>query len=197
MEYALLTMGLLLALAVLLAGSVVLHERAKEGTAAVPLLLPSSFDGLERDHVYRLWATLDTGYGSALSFDALTDDLKSKIRQLGFSEVLLAVEDPTDPRVWSFVARWGRDENAGVNEAPLHVYTVQPLAGLPESNFPPTTLTLDEGMTEAEAHAVTVALDREQEPSRLDAFSEVMITDFPLSGILLKARADTLRGSPP
>lgn len=179
-------MGLLIAIVALLAGTgVVLHERAKEG-ATLPLFLPSTFGGLVRDQVYRVWiknSDLDLG----------ETDLRQALLDRGFSEVFLAIEDPTDPRVWSLLARWDRDVPSGVNFPPVTIYRVEPIESLPADVAYPPIQGLDADLTDAEAHAVHVAIRREQDPDQLEGFSKIMIDDFPLAGVMLQARADALR----
>jgi hypothetical protein len=194
-------MGLLLAVVAFLAGAgLILHERAKEGTLAPPLLAPSTFEGVARDHVYRLWAKLERGYGEKVTDQGeLERDLSGKVIDLGFSEVLLAGEDPTDPHVWTFLARWGQDGSEGANAPPLAVYALEEVLDVPvlDASFPRPPMILDDDLTSDEAHAVAIALTEETDPVKLEAFSQAMIVDFPLAGMLLRGKAETIRLSSP
>jgi hypothetical protein len=187
-------MWLLLALGALVAGGVVWHEKAKAGTAIAPLLTPASFDGLAYDHVYRVWARLAAGYGEDTAYDALERDLSNKMEALGFSKVMLANEDPADPKIWTFIARWGREAPGAANVAPLGIYTLEEIADMPISRtYPaPPPAVLDTGLSFAEANAVKVALAKEVDVSRLYSFAQTLTGDFPVSQSLLQAKADIL-----
>lgn len=190
---------MLLALGAFFVGAgVILRERAKEGTIAPPLFAPPTFGGLATGGVYRLWATLERGYGDSRAHADLERELSDAVRAVGFSEVLLAGEDPSDPRVWTFLARWGQIGTEGTNLPPLSIYAVEEIDEVPATtNFPPPSMLLDADLSPAEAHAVDVALTRETDPAKLDAFSESMMADFPLAGMLLQGRAQALREGPP
>jgi hypothetical protein len=187
-------MWLWLALGALFAGTgVVLRERAKAGTVAAPLLAPGSFGDLENGRLYRVWVKLASGYGKDDEIENLERDLTGKIQDLGFSEVLLANEDPTDDRVWTFLARWGQETPGGVNVPPISVYQTEEVnepeaAGL----YPRTPPSLDQSLSFAEANAVSVALERETDPAMLFDFAKAMAGDFPVAQSLLKAKAGIL-----
>lgn len=193
-------MWLLLALGALLTtAGVALHERARVGTASPPLLTSKSFgDGqLETGHVYRVHARLDAAYARASSSESLgdlTSNLSQSLATAGFSEVMLAAEDPTDPRVWSFLARWGLDQTSGRNAPPLAIYDVQEVVDpdLLLPSFPEPSDALDAGLSFPEANAVAVALRRETDPNRLADFAISMALDFPISESLLRAKAHLL-----
>jgi hypothetical protein len=186
-------MWLFLGLGAMLAGGLVLHERAKAGTVAAPIVAPSTFDGVETGHLYRVWAKLVTGYGANAPIADLEADLSNKVRALGFSEVLLANEDPTDAHVWTFLTRWGGVGHGGTNVPPLAIYSLEEVQEPPPPElFPEPSPVLDVDLSFAESNAVNVALQKEIDPAKLFNFAKAMALDFPVSQSLLKAKAGIL-----
>lgn len=151
--------------------------------------LPSAFGPLTRERLYRVWLFVDTAFTAPDQAQKKTK-IQGQLTEMGFSQVILAGEDPSTENVWTALARWGRGESTGSNLPLLHIYHLQ------QVEEPPTLQarieaepTLDTGLTNQEAQAVKHAMARETSAPNLRGFAQAMAVDFPMSSSLLHGRA--------
>lgn len=204
-------MGLLLpsaATAALLLASAALALRRRKETAAAASTAPSldlspnlgADQEILSSQLYRVTASVDPkavdqiaeSFPQGQQQANLERVLGQELAGAGFSQVLLATQDPSDPGVWSFVARAGDGPYASTTEhltltktTPVEEPLPAELATLPD---------LDAGLTKDEAHAVAYAIEKDSDPKRLSGFAATFDGDMPVAASILhnKARLETL-----
>ena len=162
---------------------------------------PSRFKGmLKRGQLYRVWARVDLALQSKIreatpqgmtSQQYLEAVLKQQIEAMGFAGTLLAVQDPTDSQVWTFITRWGLGSNEAFDTDAIRLYQLEPVDEPPVSVTmpkPDPLPTLDNGLAADEIHAVAYALAKDDDPKHLEGFATTMDGDFPIAASYLRAK---------
>jgi hypothetical protein len=117
---------------------------------------------------------------------------------IGFPDVRLVTQDPTEPMVWSFIAGsnapFGNEKCGNYNpilkpSSKLYVLSLEEVEEPPVIKpHPESPNILDCGIPYDEAHAIAYALARDSDPKHLMAFAESFIPDYPIAMGLLLAK---------
>ena len=122
----------------------------------------------------------------------LTEVLSEKLRRVGFSEIVLAMNDPTDNRGWTFLARsYDRpvlDTRYQSDPSFRFVSISDPIAEPLIKTETPDTI-LDKGLTSGEVQAIQHALAYDNDPKHLGGFASTLETDYPLAAVILRIKA--------
>jgi hypothetical protein len=123
-----------------------------------------------------------------LSQKLLANELKTEMEIIGFPDVRLVTQDPTEPLVWNFIA--GSDGQKCLRtSSKLVILSFEEVEEPPVIKpHPESPSVLDSGIPYDEAHALAYALARDPDPRHLLAFAESFIPDFPIAVGLLLAK---------
>ena len=147
---------------------------------------------LKKGQLYRLWGRVDPTYSKRFTEQSvLSEDLRTYVERAGFSPVMLATQDPSDAKVWTFIAKWNLSSSETFDQGPITFYQIQ------EVDDPPATMTrpvdpplqLDIGLLVDEIDAIRYALSRDSDPGHLTGFSATLSPEFPVAASLLRAKA--------
>jgi len=150
---------------------------------------------------YRVTAKVDELYvnhvyeSAPLTLGQITvqEQLAIDLAKVGFDHALLVVQDPSDPSVWTFLARWMATGDAGSSPpkiaGPITFLRFEPveepIQGSPQINIP----SLDVGLTEDNLYTLHHALCHDNDPKRLVGLAGAFDEDFPISASLLRNKA--------
>jgi hypothetical protein len=149
---------------------------------------------LEKGKFYRVWARVDPAFADSLSRGLSGENAQKRVQAelvreveaLGFHRTLLATQDPSDPRVWSFLSYWrapGKGSNRLENWSAERVE--EPFL---EGASPVRIDGLDRGMSRDLFDAVRWGLARENDPKRLEGFARTLDIDYPIAASLIRAK---------
>ena len=115
----------------------------------------------------------------------------------GFRNVMLSTQDPTNPRLWSFVMKWSGLSSSFttslLEDSVFRIISIQEVEEPPlAKDNPPTPQSLDAHMPFEDAVATAYALGRENDPKHLNSFANTLVPDYPIAASLLVARAKLL-----
>lgn len=153
---------------------------------------------LNKGGFYRVWARVNPSYmqkvrGSFPGKDQqqqLSADLSKWLEKTGFSPVILAIQDPSESQVWSFLAYWSLSSREAFDAGPLRLYQVQAVDEPPVTMVPPAEVPekLDSGLLLDEIMAIQYALAKDVDPKHLTGFASVLSPEFPVAASLLRAK---------
>ena len=119
---------------------------------------------------------------------ALLDAVRERVLQMGFSNALAALQDPTDATVLTVIARV--DPSAPrMQFSDVRIANLEALRETPETTPQgPAVEGPDPGLTRGEVGAIRHALLHEPNPRHLSGFATTLEPDFPVSASLLRAK---------
>lgn len=160
---------------------------------------------LTRGQMYRVFADVDEDYvdrtyrsaSGTLGQTVVQEQLSNDLVGAGFAHALLCVQDPSDPKIWTFLARWLPDPAAAggaPTRPPERVGTIRFL------RFEPTeeparvsplvdVASLDIGLSEDDLYLAHRTLTREDDPKKLAGMAACFDEDFPIVASLLRNKA--------
>ncbi len=157
---------------------------------------------LEPGQMYRVWAEVAEPYvkaiydsaGETLGQAAVQEQLAADLVTVGFAHALICVQDPSDPHVWTFIARWApnlskRSSGPPSVVGPVHFLRYDPVEEptrvSPRVNVP----SLDVGLSEDDLYFIRRTLTLENDPKRLAGMATAYDEDFPIVASLLRNKA--------
>jgi hypothetical protein len=154
---------------------------------------------LLRGHFYRVWAKVDELYVNhvyesappPLGQTTVQEQLANDLSALGFAHAALVVQDPSDPEVWTFLARWMGTESAKPpSEAgPIRFTRFDPVEEPAPLSPRVDVPSLDVGLTEDNLYGIRYALAHDDDPKRLAGLARSFDEDFPIAASLLRNKA--------
>lgn len=120
----------------------------------------------------------------------LTEVLKTKMLQNGFSEILVSLNDPTDTDYWTFIARLPKGSPIGFpSGSPLRIESMELIDEPTVQTDEYLSPLLDAGLTQSEVEAIQHALIYDNDEKHLGGFASTLEPEYPLAACLLYIKA--------
>lgn len=108
-------------------------------------------------------------------------------KALGFWPVVLAYADPTEPELWTILARWTGQPSAGA--PPGMVLSTEAVEDPPKPSERVQVPGLDADLLHEEVEILKHALAMDDDPKHLGGIASAFEPDFPIAAALLRAKA--------
>lgn len=151
-------------------------------------------------HFYRVWADIDQRYVEGI-YDAAPEtfgqtatqeQLALDLVKLGFAHALLVVQDPSDAKVWTFLAQWSPKDprhTSPISEGPIHFTRFDAVEAPTRASPLIDLLSLDAGLSEDDLYVAHCALVSDNDPKRLAGLARCFDEDFPILASILRNKA--------
>lgn len=107
----------------------------------------------------------------------------------GFSPVLLAYADPTDPGLWTLLGRWTGQAQPSPGAGPVQLLGAEAVEDPPSPSARMQVPGLDRDLLHEEVEILRHALSIDDDPKHLGGIASSFEPDFPIAAALLRAKA--------
>ena len=147
--------------------------------------------------LYRAWVrvplpyvkSIRASYGEA-GQKVLLADVRARLLRLGFSETLLATQDPTNSEILTVLARRGSGPIG--TDGVIHFLGSEPVEEPPKAALAATLPAFDHGLAADETMALEKSILHDQNARHLAGLASTLEPSFPAAASVLRAKSDLI-----